>query len=214
MVTRVRNELPWWLVAVGFVLALLAASVAYAQGKQPIRIGFSIAQTGPLSGAGKSGLLALQIWRDDVNARGGLLGRPVELVVYDDQGNPALTPGIYTKLIDVDKVDLLIAPYAHQPDRSDHAAGQAARSAADRQFRARSQRADPARQVLQQSTVGLGQGFGGAVPGSRQKARREDHRRARGGRGVRTEPGEWRAPRIDGDTACNRCTTRTIRRTR
>ena len=61
------------------------------------------------------GLLALQIWRDDVNARGGLLGRPVELVVYDDQGNPALTPGIYTKLIDVDKVDLLIAPYATNP---------------------------------------------------------------------------------------------------
>lgn len=83
-----------------------------AQAKKPVRVGFSIAQTGPLSGAGKSGLLALQIWRDDVNAQGGLLGRPVELVVYDDQSNPASTPGIYTKLLDVDKVDLLIAPYA------------------------------------------------------------------------------------------------------
>jgi branched-chain amino acid transport system substrate-binding protein len=91
---------------------------AVAQNAGPIRIGFSIAQTGPLSAAGKSGLLALQIWRDDVNARGGLLGRQVELVVYDDQGNPSLTPGIYSKLIDVDKVDLLIAPYATNPTAS------------------------------------------------------------------------------------------------
>lgn len=90
-------------------------SVVQAQTRKPIRVGFSIAQTGPLSSAGKSGLLALEIWRDDVNARGGLLGRPVELVVYDDQGNPAMTPGIYTKLLDVDKVDLLVAPYATNP---------------------------------------------------------------------------------------------------
>ena len=106
----------WSTSAVLFALALGDSPVlAYAQDKPPVRIGFSIAQTGPLSGAGKSGLLALQIWRDDVNAKGGLLGRPVELVVYDDQGNPAMTPGIYTKLLDVDKVDLLIAPYATNP---------------------------------------------------------------------------------------------------
>jgi branched-chain amino acid transport system substrate-binding protein len=98
----------------------VAAAVAFgvmtgpapAQEKKPIRIGFSIAQTGPLSGAGKSGLLALQIWRDDVNARGGLLGRPLELVVYDDQSNASTVPGIYSKLLDVDKVDLLIGPYS------------------------------------------------------------------------------------------------------
>ena len=57
--------------------------------------------TGALSAAGKSGLLALEIWRDDVNAKGGLLGRPVKLVYYDDQSNPATVPGIYTKLLDV-----------------------------------------------------------------------------------------------------------------
>ena len=100
--------------ALAFALAFCAVS-ALAQTKEPIRIGLSMAQTGPLSGAGKSGLVALQIWRDDVNARGGLLGRPVELVVYDDQTNAALTPGIYTKLLDVDKVDLLIAPYGTNP---------------------------------------------------------------------------------------------------
>jgi branched-chain amino acid transport system substrate-binding protein len=88
------------------------------QERKPICIGLSIAQTGPLSAAGKSGLLGLQLWREDVNARGGLLGRAVELVVYDDQGSAALTPGIYTKLLDVDKVDLLVAPYATNPTAS------------------------------------------------------------------------------------------------
>src|SRR5690606_8640559 len=68
-------------------------------------------QTGPLAGGGKSSLLAMQMWQDDVNARGGLLGRKVELLAYDDQGVPANTPGIFTKLIDVDKADLLISPY-------------------------------------------------------------------------------------------------------
>ena len=82
-----------------------------ARAQQPIRVGFSIAQTGPISGGGQAGLVALRMWADDVNGRGGLLGRKVELVVYDDQGSPATTPGIYAKLIDIDKVDLLIAPY-------------------------------------------------------------------------------------------------------
>ena len=83
--------------------------------EQPIRVGFSIAQTGPIAGGGQAALVALRLWADDVNARGGLLGRKVELVVYDDQGSPAMTPGIYAKLIDIDKVDLLIAPYGTVP---------------------------------------------------------------------------------------------------
>lgn len=106
------------LLGVAGLFTLLPPPLVDAQSGKPIRVGFSIAQTGPLSAAGKSGLVALQIWRDDVNARGGLIGRPVELVVYDDQGNPALTPGIYTKLLDVDRVDLLIAPYATNPTAS------------------------------------------------------------------------------------------------
>ena len=85
-----------------------------AQGA-PIKIGFSIAQTGPLGAGGKAGLIALQMWRDDVNAKGGILGRKVEMTIYDDQGNPSMTPAIYTKLLDVDKVDLLIAPYGTNP---------------------------------------------------------------------------------------------------
>jgi branched-chain amino acid transport system substrate-binding protein len=83
-----------------------------AKAADPIRIGMSMALTGGVAPAGKQVLAALQIWRDDVNAKGGLLGRPVELVFYDDQSNPQNIPGIYTKLIEVDKVELLIGPYA------------------------------------------------------------------------------------------------------
>ena len=78
----------------------------------PIKVGFSMALTGAVAPNGKQNLLALEIWRDDVNAKGGLLGRPVELVYYDDQSNPNNVPGIYTKLLSVDKVDLLVGPYA------------------------------------------------------------------------------------------------------
>ncbi len=102
-----------------FVAAAMALPAAYplgvaAQGT-PIRIGLSMAQTGPLGAGGRAGLIGLNMWRDDVNAKGGIIGRKVELVVYDDQGNPAMTPGIYTKLLDVDKVDLLISPYGTNP---------------------------------------------------------------------------------------------------
>ena len=84
----------------------------HANAADPIRVGCSMALTGGVAAIGKQVLVALQIWRDDVNAKGGLLGRPVELVFYDDQSNPSNVPPIYTKLIDVDKVDLLIGPYA------------------------------------------------------------------------------------------------------
>src|SRR5690349_14787472 len=83
-----------------------------AQGAEPIKIGFGMALTGGLAANGKSALLAQQIWAADVNAKGGLLGRQVQLVYYDDQSNPATIPGLYTKLLDVDKVDLVVGGYA------------------------------------------------------------------------------------------------------
>jgi branched-chain amino acid transport system substrate-binding protein len=98
--------------------ALAAATVATlaggasAQSGEPIKIGFSMAMTGGLAPNGKSSLLAQRIWEEDVNAKGGLMGRPVKLIYYDDQSNPATVPGIYTKLLDVDKVDLVVGPYA------------------------------------------------------------------------------------------------------
>ena len=100
-------------LAAGASLGLAAPAVwtsARAQAK-PIRIGCTLSLTGPISGGVKAGLIGYELWRDDVNAAGGLLGRPVELVVYDDQSSSAPIPGIYSKLVDVDKVDLLFSPY-------------------------------------------------------------------------------------------------------
>jgi branched-chain amino acid transport system substrate-binding protein len=96
------------LIATAITIYTVAAA---ARAAEPIRIGFGMAQTGPLAANGKSALIGMQIWRDDTNAKGGLLGRPVELVFYDDQSNPSTVPGIYTKLLDVDKVDLVVSGY-------------------------------------------------------------------------------------------------------
>jgi branched-chain amino acid transport system substrate-binding protein len=99
------------LIAVVLTLVLASGGMFVARGADPIKIGFGMALTGGLSANGKPALLALQIWKDDVNKKGGLLGRQVELVFYDDQTNPATIPGIYSKLLDVDKVDLIISGY-------------------------------------------------------------------------------------------------------
>src|SRR5262245_10382300 len=91
----------------------LAASAALGQpaAAQEIKIGYSMAMTGGLGPNGQSALLAQKIWEEDVNAKGGLIGRPVKLIYYDDQTNPSTIPGIYSKLLDVDKVDLIIGGY-------------------------------------------------------------------------------------------------------
>ncbi|HEY4922097.1 MAG TPA: amino acid ABC transporter substrate-binding protein [Xanthobacteraceae bacterium] len=88
--------------------AAIASAAAQEPSKEPIKIGFSVSLTGGLASAGKAHLLSKQIWAEGVNARGGLLGRQVKLVYYDDQTNAATVPGIYAKLIDVDKVDLVM----------------------------------------------------------------------------------------------------------
>src|SRR4030088_3710854 len=102
-------------VTLGWLAILFAGALwanAPAPPADPIKVGFSMALTGGVAPNGKQNLLALEIWRDDVNAKGGIMGRPVELVYYDDQSNPNNVPGIYTKLVSVDKVDLLVGPYA------------------------------------------------------------------------------------------------------
>ena len=106
------NRLLRALRVLAALLPMLLLAALPARATDPIRIGFSMALTGGVAANGKMLLAALEMWRDDVNAKGGLLDRPVELVYYDDQSNPANVPGIYTKLIGVDKVDLLIGPYA------------------------------------------------------------------------------------------------------
>jgi branched-chain amino acid transport system substrate-binding protein len=93
-----------------FIPAIFAAPTA-AQTGEPIKIGYGMALTGGLAPNGRSALLAQKIWEEDTNVKGGLLGRPVKLIYYDDQTNPAAVPGIYSKLLDIDKVDLIIGGY-------------------------------------------------------------------------------------------------------
>jgi len=91
--------------------ALDGVMAAPARAVEPIKIGFGMALTGGLAANGKAALLAMKIWEEETNAEGGLLGRPVKLIYYDDQSNPATVPGIFTKLLDVDKVDLVCGDY-------------------------------------------------------------------------------------------------------
>src|SRR5438477_4322864 len=111
MLRSVKTKLLAFAAAGAFALTGLAAP-AQAQSGQPITIGFGMALTGPLAANGKQALLGMKIWEEETNAKGGLLGRPVKLVFYDDQSNPSTVPGIYTKLIDVDKVNLVVSGYA------------------------------------------------------------------------------------------------------
>jgi branched-chain amino acid transport system substrate-binding protein len=113
MTSTRREVLRRAALAAGTVAVATAASLPWSEirAQEPIRIGFSMALTGGLAGAGKPALIAMEIWRDDINANGGLLGRPVEFVYYDDQTQPANVPKIYTKLLNVDNVDLVVSGY-------------------------------------------------------------------------------------------------------
>jgi branched-chain amino acid transport system substrate-binding protein len=98
-------------IGAALISPALGRTAAFAQ-TAPIKIGFGMALTGPLAVNGKQALLGAQIWQEEVNAKGGVLGRQVQLINYDDQSNPSTVPGIYTKLLEVDKVDLVVSGYA------------------------------------------------------------------------------------------------------
>lgn len=87
------------------------ASLLQAQSSQPIRIGSSLALTGPLSSAGMLHKIAGEIYVETLNSRGGLLGRQIEWVVKDDQSKPDLARTLYEQLVTVTKADLLLGPY-------------------------------------------------------------------------------------------------------
>lgn len=99
--------------AIAAGLTLLAAATVHAQGTQPpIRIGSTLALTGPLAATGLVHKVAGEIYIEQLNKRGGLLGRRVEWVVKDDQSKPDLARTLYEQLVTADKVDLLMGPYA------------------------------------------------------------------------------------------------------
>lgn len=105
------------LTSIWLPLAAALCVVTAVQAAEPVKIGFSIAQTGPLAASSGSQSQAYELWREQVNAKGGLAiageaKRPVEFVVYDDQSQGAKAAQVYERLITTDKVDLLLAPYA------------------------------------------------------------------------------------------------------
>jgi branched-chain amino acid transport system substrate-binding protein len=108
MMAKSKAAMPAWSALLALAAAALLSLASPARTQEPIKIGFSVSLTGGLASSGKAHLMSKQIWAEEINAKGGLLGRPVKLVYYDDQTNAATVPGIYAKLIDVDKVELLM----------------------------------------------------------------------------------------------------------
>ena len=106
-----RNRLKLSLLSAAALLFGMASAALPARAADPIKIGTGMALTGGLAANGKAAILAMKIWEEEINAKGGLLGRPVQLIYYDDQSNPSTVPGIFTKLLDVDKVDLICGDY-------------------------------------------------------------------------------------------------------
>ena len=98
-------------IVVASAVALAGAASAAPSGK-PITIGSTLALTGPLAATGMVHKLVGEIYVEQLNAKNGLLGRPVEWIVKDDQSKPDLARTLYEQLITVDKVDLLMGPYA------------------------------------------------------------------------------------------------------
>jgi ABC-type branched-subunit amino acid transport system substrate-binding protein len=110
MISRIRLTCRGLLAAL-LVLALTIPAGAAPSGP-PIRIGGTLALTGPLAPTALLHKIAGEIYVDELNKASGLLGRPVEWVLLDDQSKPDLTRSLYEKLLTVDKVDLLMGPYA------------------------------------------------------------------------------------------------------
>jgi branched-chain amino acid transport system substrate-binding protein len=105
-------------VACGAAALALSAGAALAQSGEPIKIGFSMSLTGPLSANGKMSLVAMKIWEDDTNKAGGLLGRPVKLIYYDDQSSPAQVPNSSTSTRSISRSAPMPRRRSRRPCRS------------------------------------------------------------------------------------------------
>src|SRR5262250_1955017 len=98
--------------ALAVAIALAVGGVVPATAQGPIRIGASLSLTGTYAKLGKNQHEGYQLCEKDLNAKGGLLGRKVQFVVYDDQSMPATAVRLYEKLITEDKVDAIMGPYS------------------------------------------------------------------------------------------------------
>jgi branched-chain amino acid transport system substrate-binding protein len=98
-------------IAGAAALGLIALMPGRALAAEPVRIGVALSQTGNLADSGELYKRGVELWRDQVNARGGLLGRQIEIVLYDDRSDPATAARLYERLITNDNVDLLLSPW-------------------------------------------------------------------------------------------------------
>jgi len=99
-----------------WLIVLLALSLGFttqvtAADSDTITIGCTLSQSGKYADSGSYYVEAYQMWEEDINAAGGLLGRPVELIIYDDESSAEKAISLYEKLITVDDVDLILGPY-------------------------------------------------------------------------------------------------------
>ena len=88
--------------------ATLALTVLAAYAADPIKIGSVLSITGPAASLGEPELKTLQLYVDDINKKGGVIGRPLQLVSYDDGSDASKANGFAKRLIDDDKVDIMI----------------------------------------------------------------------------------------------------------
>src|SRR5262245_26058611 len=93
------------------VLLSLVVALPQALAQAPIRIGMTLSLTGPIAAPRAIQKVASEVDVEDLNKRGGLLGRKVELVLKDDQSRPDMARTLYEQLVTVDKVDLIVGPY-------------------------------------------------------------------------------------------------------
>ncbi len=99
----------FWRTLLGALWLLLAP---VTQAVDEIKIGLTVSLSGDLAELGQQQLQGMQMWEEDVNARGALLGRPVKLIYYDDRSDPGTSARLYEGLINEDRVDLLLGPYS------------------------------------------------------------------------------------------------------
>jgi branched-chain amino acid transport system substrate-binding protein len=97
------------IVLAATTVAAMLASSAFANAAEPLKIGVALSQTGNLADSAGPYFKGLDLWREQANARGGLAGRAVEFVVYDDRSDPATAARLYERLITNDKVDFVVS---------------------------------------------------------------------------------------------------------
>jgi branched-chain amino acid transport system substrate-binding protein len=116
-VINMTKRLQGYLLRAGTLLAaVLVFPVVFwpqaAAGVEPIKVGVTVSLSGEYAAPGSEQLQGIQMWAHDLNARGALLGRPVEIVYYDDKSDAETSEALYERLVSEDKVDLLLGPYS------------------------------------------------------------------------------------------------------